>query len=49
MPTHPAAATALPTHPPLLQADKIAQLNAAIDDVSSQLNSRDAVKDEAKA
>lgn len=30
-------------------ADKIAQLNAAIDDVSSQLNARDAVKDEAKA
>lgn len=44
------------SHPPLLLqvtkqnlADKIAQLNAAIDDVSSQLNSRDAVKEEAKA
>ena len=30
-------------------ADKIAQLNAAIDDVSSQLNARDAVKEEATA
>lgn len=30
-------------------ADKIAQLNAAIDDVSSQLNARDPVKDEATA
>lgn len=44
-----------PVSPSLLQvtkqnlADKIAQLNAAIDDVSSQLNARDAVKDEAKA
>lgn len=30
-------------------ADKIAQLNAAIDDVSSQLNARDAKKDEVAA
>lgn len=30
-------------------ADKIAQLNAAIDDVSSQLNAKDPAKDEVAA